>query len=360
MVIAVKLEGLNVVCPRGKWYVYYRSTGHALIKGFKGSKEELEKHMESLEFLSIYTRHKTSLGKTVWPEGTLGAVVGWYLSDSAAFSKLSEATKKDYRKAFDHLKSEFDFPLKDLEQGDIYQIQNDIAKARTARFADKVVSALSAMFTIAVKNRKMTKNPALGVSKMHSSAKSANREWTPAEFEAVLSAAPKHLKTVLLIARHAGFRGQTIHSLTWRNYQDHPQFTKCFRVQVRKNDELAFVPAVPEIQTHFDTLDKTSTRIATKADGKPWKDEVQMQTEISHFLRDLERKGLIGGMTTLHGLRVTYAADLKRSGAETGDVASALGDKSERMGAHYTRHVENETRVIRAFSGKMKPKKERD
>jgi hypothetical protein len=31
-------------------------------------------------------------------------------------------------------------------------------------------------------------------------------------------------------------------------------------------------------------------------------------------------------------------------------VADLLGDKSERMGKHYTRHVEAEANVIRAFT----------
>jgi hypothetical protein len=53
---------------------------------------------------------------------------------------------------------------------------------------------------------------------------------------------------------------------------------------------------------------------------------------------------------------VTYAAALKRGGANTSNVAAALGDRDERMGAHYTRHVENEARVIQAF-GKPKKKK---
>jgi integrase len=65
---------------------------------------------------------------------------------------------------------------------------------------------------------------------------------------------------------------------------------------------------------------------------------------------------LVGEGLTLHGLRVTYAAALKRDGANTSNVAAALGDRDERMGAHYTRHVENETRVIQAF-GKPKKKK---
>ena len=32
------------------------------------------------------------------------------------------------------------------------------------------------------------------------------------------------------------------------------------------------------------------------------------------------------------------------------EVADLLGDKSERMGKHYTRHVEAEANVIRAFT----------
>ena len=76
-----------------------------------------------------------------------------------------------------------------------------------------------------------------------------------------------------------------------------------------------------------------------------------MQTRVSHYLRDLERAGLIGAGTTLHGLRVSYAAWWKRTGgASNSEVADLLGDKSERMGKHYTRHVEAEANVIRAFT----------
>jgi integrase len=54
--------------------------------------------------------------------------------------------------------------------------------------------------------------------------------------------------------------------------------------------------------------------------------------------------------TTLHGLRVSYAAWWKRNRANNSEVADLLGDKSERMGAHYTRYVEREANVIPAFS----------
>jgi integrase len=83
--------------------------------------------------------------------------------------------------------------------------------------------------------------------------------------------------------------------------------------------------------------------------GAPWESEKELQTRVSHYLRDMERDGLIGAGTTLHGLRVSYAAWWKRNGANNSEVADLLGDKSERMGAHYTRHVDAEANVIRAF-----------
>jgi integrase len=79
---------------------------------------------------------------------------------------------------------------------------------------------------------------------------------------------------------------------------------------------------------------------------------------VSHWLRDQEKADVIGAGTTLHGLRSTYAAWLARNAANSKEVTAALGDRSERMGIHYTRHVENEANVIRAFERiKDKPTK---
>jgi integrase len=89
--------------------------------------------------------------------------------------------------------------------------------------------------------------------------------------------------------------------------------------------------------------------IAIRDDGSAWPTEKEMQTRVSHWLRDHERAGKIGTGTTLHGLRVSYAAWWKRNGASNAEVAELIGDKSERMGAHYTRHVESEVSIVRAF-----------
>ncbi|ASP70309.1 integrase [Sinorhizobium meliloti] len=354
MVVKVKLEGLNVVCARGKWYVYVRDTKEKLLVGFEGSRADLDKRMAMPDFIAKYNSRRVRDLRRTYPDGTLGALVEWYENECPKYQSLAEATKNDYTKAFKYLRPEFDYALADITQADLYDIRDKCAKEKWPRFADKMISALSSMFTQAVKRKKMLGNPALGIDKCHKADPNANREWRKNEWDYVAANAPAHLLTPMMIARHAGYRGQTIVKLRWNDYQPDPRFGKCFRIITAKNKELVWIPATDELQAYLDKLDRPALNICTRADGTPWESEVQMQTSVSHYLRDLEEAGHIGGGTTLHGLRTTYAADLKRSGAETGDVAAALGDKSERMGAHYTRHVENEAKVIRAFEGKKK------
>jgi site-specific recombinase XerD len=88
--------------------------------------------------------------------------------------------------------------------------------------------------------------------------------------------------------------------------------------------------------------------ITVRDDGALWPSEKEMQTRVSHWLRDQERAGHVGKGTTLHGLRVSYAAWWLRNGATVAVVTDLIGDLSERMGRHYTRHVESEININRA------------
>ena len=154
-----------------------------------------------------------------------------------------------------------------------------------------------------------------------------------------------------MLARYAGLRGQTVVVVNWKQYQPHPLTGMCFRFTAAKNEERGVIPAIAELQDFLASL-KVRTKdgqIALRDEGTPWESEKDMQTRVSHWLRDRERDGLIGAGTTLHGLRSSYAAWLARHGANTKEIAAGLADKSERMGAHYTRHVEAEASVIRAF-----------
>lgn len=349
MVVKVTLAGLNIVHARGKWYVYVRETGAPLLTGFEGSRTELERRLGEDDILTAYNGHRKRDLKKSYPADTLGGLIQWFENECPKYKTLADATKEDYTAAFVYLQPEYDAPLNTITQPALYEVRDKCSSDKWPRFADKMVAALSSMFSQAVKRGKMPLNPAKGIDKAHKADPNANREWSDEEWQAARARAPRELLTPLMLARHVGFRGQTIAAVQWARYQPDPNFGKCFRFVARKNAEQTWIPAVPELQAHLDGLERTALKIATRAGGTPWDDEKQMQTAVSHFLRDLEVEGVIGAGTTLHGLRVTYAAALRRGGADEGDVAAALGDRSNAMGKHYTRHVESESKVIRAF-----------
>ena len=91
--------------------------------------------------------------------------------------------------------------------------------------------------------------------------------------------------------------------------------------------------------------------IAIRDDGTAWPSKKEMRTRVSHWLRDQERKGLIGaGAPRCNGLRVSYAAWWKRNGASDAEVARLIGDKCVQTGTHHTRHVEDEVNIVTAFN----------
>jgi hypothetical protein len=350
MVVKVRLEGLNVVRSRGRYYVYFRDGGEPLVKAFDGSRADLDKRLAEPDMIGAYNaRRKRNLART-YPERTLGWLVEWYQNECPKYGKLAQATKDDYCAAFEWLRPAFDMPLQLITTPSLYELRDRCAKAKKTRFADKMISALSSMFTQGVKRNKLATNPCLGMDRAHTADPNANREWTAEEFTAAFDRAPREVKIPMMLARNAGLRGQTIVAVSWKQYQDDALTGKCFRFVAAKNKEKGYVPTTKELQAFLAALPVAhQTLIAVRDDGTAWDCEKDMQTRVSHYLRDLERDGLIGAGTTLHGLRVSYAAWLKRIGANNSEVAAALGDKSERMGAHYTRHVEAEANVVRAF-----------
>lgn len=352
MVVKVKLTGLNRRRSREKWYVSLRRTGETLVKGFEGTSSDLQKHMESQDFLRLYLASRNRGKRLVYSDGTLGALIQWFKEECPRWSRLSDHSKSDYEATFDFLEPEFDFFTADLTQPDIYTTRNKAAKAKWPRFADKVVTNLSTVFSEAVKVGKMGTNPAAGVEKLHKADPNANHEWRDEEVAVVLARAPAHLLTPLILARYQGFRGQTCAALSWREYVPDQRFEKAFVATIRKNSEPVWFPAAPETIKHLGSLTKTSTFICTNSRSQPWKDERTLEGKISRFLKTLKEERLIRPGCTLHGLRVTFAAAIKRRGYDDEAVANALGDRSIAMGRHYTRHVEREALLVDIFTPK--------
>lgn len=344
--VKVKLEGLKIARARGKYYVYNRASGEPILKGFAGTKDALLKRLAEPDMLGAYNVRR---GRRTYPEQTLGWLVAWFTEECPAFKNLSETTQSEYKERLDWLEPEFDYPLKDIDQAGIYNTRDRCIAAKWPAFADKLVTALSTMFNLAVQRGFMTANPASGIKGAYKPDPNANREWRPEEWLVVMERAPMALKIAYMLARHVGYRSQSIVAVSWPNYQPDQRFGMCFRMRHKKNAEEHWLPASPELQTFLASI-KVRTPdgpIALRHNGKPWESAEQLQKRSSKFLTGLARKGLVGSGLTEHGLRATFAAEIKRlTGANDDQVAAALGDRDARMGAHYTRHVEQENKIL--------------
>lgn len=363
--VKVRLKGLKIARARGKYYVYVRTTGEALLKGFEGNEAALRKRLAEPDMIGAYNvRRKRDLKS--YPEQTLGWLVAWYKDSQQCpeYKALAPATRENYDAALAYLEPEYDTALETITEGDVYEVRDRCAAAKWPAFADSVTTALSSMFNQAVKRKKMKTNPAKGIERVRKSDPNANREWHPHEWLAVIERAPAHLRTAYMLARHLGYRSQSIVAVTWKSYQSDPRFRMCFRMDHRKNGERHWMPASPQLQEYLAGLKVRSKdgEIALRFNGKPWRDAEQLQKQSSNFLRKLAKDGIVGHGLTEHGLRVTFAAEIKRvTGANDDQVAAALGDRDVRMGKHYTRHVEQESRIaFLFFSQKMGTGTEQD
>lgn len=301
MVVRVRLRGLKPVKARGRWYVYRRATGEAIIKGFVGSRENLMRKLEEPDLMQAYNRPRLMKRRAgdFAPE-TLGGFVHWYtngdidrLEDSKhlkepgslpdsypKWPKLSEATRKDYLAAYDYLREDFDMLLQDVKQPDLYELRDKCVTRKWGRFADKMISALSSMFKQAVRRGKMDYNPCTGMDKAHEADPATNREWLETEWKFARENTPLEVLIPMMIARYAGLRGQTIVTINRNQFEDDPDGPtgKAVRYTPRKNKKkvpYVLLPVLPELQTFLAELkvQRTDGAIAVRDDGSLWPSE---------------------------------------------------------------------------------------
>jgi integrase len=353
LVTKVKLKGLNIRKSKGKWYVSIRRSGESLIKGFDGSRKDLDKHLASSKFLMEYSSRKTA--GTMFPDGTLGNLIDWYKAETDRWSNLKPRSKADYDDYDDYddcfawLTNELQYPLEMIDRAGIANLRNKASKKRWPRFADHLVTALSAVFDEAVDVGKMKFNPCVGVRRLYKPNKQANREWTPEEQEIVFSNAPAQALLIMVIAREAGVRGIDIWNLKWSNYKN-----GILKFIAEKNGEDVELPCSDYLKTVLDAEMRDSVFISINKHRLPWKNHKVLQNAVRRHIRNIVDEGLIKPGLTLHGLRVTLEAEFKRLDVDDRTIANILGDTSESMGRYYTRHVPATVNVISAFKLRRK------
>lgn len=313
----------------GRWYSYHRKTGR-----------RIEAEYGTADFIAEVALINAEVAKAAAGNakaGTMGALIVMYRA--TALPLLAPRTRADYQKVFDYLKPMQDLPLASFTSGGIVKMRDKAFAKHKRRFANYVVAVLSVIFEFARERELVAANPVIRTVKKIRRPKGmadANRAWAQIEREAVMAAAPTHLKVPIALAMYVGLREGDVLRMTWARYNGHDISTttskagtfvwwRCPLALRAILDEAPRVNGVPEISV-------TSRRTAWTESG--------FRASWRKFRIRLEEKGLVQPGLTIHGLRHTVATTLREQGFDTRTIADALGQKTEIMAAHYSKNAD--------------------
>lgn len=272
----------------------------------------------TLEFTAEYAEHKKNLSKA--PVDTLETLIDQFTgaedNRNPDFLALAESTRADYLYAFRIIKQEWpQLPMRLTQQrgmkADIRRWHRSFAD--NPRKADKLLFALSKVFSYAVDDEIIERNPCTGIERRYSGSR-RDAVWTLEMIYLFRSKAKPHILLAFEMALHTGQRQGDLLSLSWKDYDGtHLQFRQSKtgkRVKVRASNRL---------QAMLAPLDKASLRILLNSRGRPWtKDGFK-----TSWGKECKRLGIEG--VTFHDLRGTFITERRREGSTVEQIASISG-----------------------------------
>ena len=194
----IKIRGINKVRSKGRLYYYHRKTGTRIDEPF-GTAAFLEA-VEKLNKRVFENEAKTK-------KGSLGQLINEY-KVSPEFTELADRTRSDYQKVFDYLQPLHNFPLVRFDSKFALKLRDKAFKQKKRRFANYVIQVLKLVFVWGVPRKLTQPSQVTDVPKIRRphDARVVNRPWKKQELEAVLIAAPSHLKVAICLGAMFGLR----------------------------------------------------------------------------------------------------------------------------------------------------------
>jgi integrase len=329
----VRVRGFQIFRDRyGKWRCYHRATGTAidLAKAPLGTAEFFTECMRVAELAKERAERAAAIAARA---GTLGALIEAYRG-SAAFQDLAPRTKADYQKIFDYLSAIASTPLVAFDRPLVVRIRDKAAASRGRRFGNYTKAVLSIIFSWGTERGFLESNPASHIKglRRQKGAPEANRPWSDIERQAVLDAAPGHLRPAIALMMFTGLGPKDALTLP-RN------FAKAGEIATRraKTGEPVFWPMPSQLAAILDAAPyHAATTLCANSKGRPWTLSGFATSWRTLRLR-LENEGKIGAGLTPYGLRHTLAVVLRETGADERTIADALGQKTIEMARHYAK-----------------------
>jgi integrase len=328
MMTIVRVKGFQIFEDRhGRLRCYHRKTRTPV---------DLDKApIGSAEFLAECARIAALAEAKVAKEkpGTLGLLICDYRK-SPVFQDLAPRTRADYQTHFDYLRPIADTPLVRFDRPLVVRVRDKAAASKGRRFGNYVKATLSVVFGWGRERGYLADNPASGIKaiRRQKDAPEANRPWNDQERDAVLSAAPAHMRPAIALMMFTGLGPKDALALP-RN------FAKGGEIATRraKTGEPVFWPMPRPLAAILDQAPPhAAITLCANSRGFPWTLDGFRASWRTLRIR-LEKGGCIGPALTLYGLRHTVAVILRESGCDERTIADALGQKTIEMARHYAK-----------------------
>jgi hypothetical protein len=161
-------KGLSIYQRRGRWYVYYRENGRPLVKGFEGSRDELEDLITGDDFQIEYaaiTGEPRAKGY-----GTFAGLVEFYKTKDK-WLRLADTTQRSYQRVLDWVafKDIFQENVRDISRFEIIRLRDTSAVEKSPKFSNDLLSVVSSVFTCGIKYTYggLEENPARSIERLH-------------------------------------------------------------------------------------------------------------------------------------------------------------------------------------------------
>lgn len=345
-----RIRGVKKVRARGHIYFYHRRTG-----------ERIKAEYGTDAFVQDVMRLNGQPLRQQARDGTLAGLIAAYRA-SPEFLNLTERTRKDYQRVFDYLAPAGDLVLTKLTSAGVIAARDRAFAKHKRRFANYVVQIFSTLCRWGKPRGWIGSNPAGDVPLIRRprSLAPANRPWTSAELDTVLTRAPASIRLAVLLAACTGMREGDVIRFLWSGYDG-----SGIEFRQRKPGVPHWLPAHRQLREALDTtretLDERRRRHAVVVlgeRGRPFTSN-GFQSRFFKFIRKLEKEGAVRSGLTFHGLRHTVGKMLAEAGCDTRTIAAVLGHATEEMARKYSEAEDRRRRVVGAIR-KLERKKPRN
>src|SRR5262249_50206703 len=234
-------------------------------------------------------------------------------------------TRSDYQRCLDYLAPIADTASVKFDRGLVVRIRDKANAQHGRRFGNYVKAVLSIVFAWGVERGYVSSNPAENVKNVRRqrNAPDANRPCADEEREAVLDAAPLHMRPAIALMMFTGLGPKDALRLP-------RTFYKADEIATRrsKTGEPVFWLVPRALKAILDAGPKhNAVTLCANSNGRPWTED-GFRASWRKVRIALEHQGRVAPDLTLYGLRHTVAVILREAGADERTIADALGRKT--------------------------------